>query len=85
MSPGLQGFVQFDRDKTSMVIPESAVTHLSAGEGMVMVYESGRAVVKKVKLGRTFENQREVLGGLSLGDRVVLSPRALNPGDKLEG
>jgi HlyD family secretion protein len=85
MPPGLQGYVQFDQGKNSMVIPESAVTHLSAGEGMVMVSEGGRAVVKKVKLGRTLENQREVLGGLSLGDRVVISPRALNPGDKLEG
>jgi len=84
MAPGLQGYVQFDQGRTSMVIPESAVTHLSAGEGMVMVSEAGKAVVKKVKLGRTFDTQREVLGGLALGDRVVLSPRALEPGDKLE-
>jgi HlyD family secretion protein len=84
MAPGLQGYVQFDQGRQSMVIPESAVIHLSAGEGMVMLSESGRAVVKKVKLGRTFDSQREVLDGLALGDRVVLSPRPLNPGDKLE-
>jgi HlyD family secretion protein len=84
MSPGLQGFVQFDQGRTSMVIPESAVTHLSAGEGMVMVSEGGVAVVKKVKLGRTIDKQREVLDGLAAGDRVVISPAALNPGDKLE-
>ncbi|MEE3715558.1 efflux RND transporter periplasmic adaptor subunit [Tumidithrix elongata RA019] len=85
MPPGLQGFVQFDQGRKSMAIPESAVTHLSAGEGMVMVAEGGLAVVKKVKLGRTFDSQREVLSGLALGDRVILSPRALNPGDKVEG
>lgn len=84
MAPGLQGYVQFDQGRTSMVIPESAVIHLSAGEGMVMLAESGKAVVRKVKLGRTFDSQREVLDGLALGDRVVLSPRPLNPGDKLE-
>jgi HlyD family secretion protein len=85
MSPGLQGYVNFDQGRTSTVIPESAVTHLSAGEGMVMINEGGKAVVKKVKLGRTLDKQREVLEGLALGDRVIISPRALNPGDKLEG
>ncbi|HIK07179.1 MAG TPA: efflux RND transporter periplasmic adaptor subunit [Trichormus sp. M33_DOE_039] len=85
MPPGLQGYVQFaDRTRTALMIPESSVTHLSAGEGMVMVAQTGKAVVKKVKLGRTFDNQREVLGGLKPGEQVVLSPLALNPGDRLE-
>lgn len=84
MPPGLQGYVQFDRGKTSLVIPESAVTHLSGGEGMVMVAEAGRAVVKKVKLGRIFDNQREVLEGLTPGEQVVRSPRTLNPDDLLK-
>ncbi len=84
MSPGLQGYAQFDRGKTSLVIPESAVTHLSGGEGMVMVAEAGQAVVKRVKLGRAFDNQREVLQGLKPKEQVIPSPRALKPGDKLE-
>jgi HlyD family secretion protein len=84
MSPGLQGYVQFRQKKTTIVIPESSVTHLSAGEGMVMVAEAGKAVVKKVKLGRTFDNQREVIEGLNIGEQVVLSPRALSPGDRLD-
>ncbi|MEH2284809.1 MAG: efflux RND transporter periplasmic adaptor subunit [Nostoc sp.] len=85
MPPGLQGYVQFvDQSRTALMIPESSVTHLSAGEGMVMVAEAGKAVVKKVKLGRTFDNQREVLAGLKSGEEVVLSPRVLNPGDRLK-
>lgn len=84
MPPGLQGYIQFNQGKTSLFIPESAVTHLSGGEGMVMVVEGGKAVVKKVKLGRTFDNQRELLEGLQLGDQVVLHPRVLNPGDALK-
>ena len=84
MSPGLQGYVQFNKAKTALAIPESAVTHLSAGEGMVMVAEGGKAVVKKVKLGRTFDNQRQVIKGLTPGEQVVLNARALNPGDKLD-
>jgi len=84
MPPGLQGYVQFNQSKASLVIPESAVTHLSGGEGMVMVNEAGRAVVKKVKLGRIFDNQRELLEGLMLGEQVVVSPRSLNPNDLLK-
>ncbi|BCL35585.1 efflux RND transporter periplasmic adaptor subunit [Nostoc sp. MS1] len=85
MPPGLQGYVQFaNLTRTALVIPESSVTHLSAGEGMVMVNEAGKAVVRKVKLGRTFDNQREVLAGLKPGEQVVVSSLALNPGDRLE-
>lgn len=84
MPAGLQGYVQFSQGKKSLFIPESAVTHLSGGEGMVMVAEAGRAVVKRVKLGKIFDNQREVLEGLVPGEQVVPSPRALNPGDHLE-
>jgi HlyD family secretion protein len=84
MTPGLQGFVEFDRGNKYLMIPESAVTHLSAGEGMVMVIKSGKATLKKVKLGRIFDNQREVLKGLTSDEHVVISPRALNPGDNLE-
>lgn len=83
MTPGLQGYAQFDKGKTTVFIPESAVTHLSGGEGMVMVMEEGKAVVKKVKLGRTVDNQREVLAGLEPGELVVLEPRTLEPGDDL--
>jgi HlyD family secretion protein len=87
MPPGLQGYAQIEQTKakTSLVIPESAVTHLSAGEGMVMVMQNGNAVVRKVKLGQFVDNQREVLAGLKAGEKVVLSPRELNPGDKLAG
>lgn len=84
MPPGLQGYVDFNQTNTRLVIPESSVTHFSAGEGMVMVVESGKAVVKKVKLGRTFDNQREVLEGLKPGELVVLFPGALHPGDLID-
>lgn len=81
MPPGLQGYVQLKKGKTSLVIPESAVTHLSGGEGMIMVVEAGRAVVKKVKLGPKFDNQREVIEGLTIDSQVVLDSRYLEPGD----
>jgi HlyD family secretion protein len=84
MPPGLQGYAQFDQAETNLLIPESSLSHLSAGEGMVMVFERGKAVLKKVKVGRKFNDQREVLEGLKEGQQVVLYPRALNPGDQLK-
>ncbi|MGL4618645.1 efflux RND transporter periplasmic adaptor subunit [Chroococcidiopsis sp.] len=84
MAAGLQGYVQFNKDKANLAIPESAVIHLSGGEGMVMVAEAGQAVVKPVQMGRIFDNQREILAGLTPGEQVVLSPRGINPGDRLE-
>ena len=83
MPPGLQGYVQFTQAKSNLVIPESSVTHLSGGEGMVMVAQAGKAVVKKVKIGRTIDNQREVLEGLHPKEQVVVFPIGLNPGDNL--
>jgi HlyD family secretion protein len=83
MPTGLQGFVQFNQGKTSLFVPENAVIHLSSGEGMVMIADADRARIKKVKLGRVINKQREVLEGLTEGEQIVLTPRALNPGDKL--
>ncbi|NJM73791.1 MAG: HlyD family efflux transporter periplasmic adaptor subunit [Scytonema sp. RU_4_4] len=84
MPPGLQGYVDFDQTNARLVIPESSVTHFSAGEGMVMVAQAGKAAVKKVRVGRKFDNQREVLEGLKPGELVVLFPGALHPGDLID-
>ncbi len=83
LPPGVQGYAQFNLVQTSLTIPENSVTHLSDGEGMVMVLDSGHAVIKQVKLGRKFHHQRQVLVGLEVGEQVVIHPRAINPGDLL--
>jgi len=83
LSPGVQGYAQFKLVQNSITIPEGSVTHLSGGEGMVMVLDSGHAVVKPVKLGRKFHDLRQVLAGLEAGEQVVIHPRAINPGDLL--
>ncbi|MEM9163539.1 MAG: efflux RND transporter periplasmic adaptor subunit [Cyanobacteria bacterium P01_F01_bin.4] len=85
MPPGLQGFVTLNLPKANATrIPESAVTHLSGGEGMVMVVENGQAVVRQIGLGNRFDNTREVISGLALGEQVILNPRVLQPGDRVE-
>jgi HlyD family secretion protein len=84
---GVQGFVQFDlaAAQTTMTIPESAITYLSAGEGMVMTIEAGQAVIRRVQLGQLLEGQRELLSGLDTNAEIVLNPRGLHPGDRLIG
>lgn len=84
MPPGLQGYAKFEQKKKSLAIPESSVTHLSAGEAMVMVAIDGKATVKKVKVGHKFDNKREVIAGLEPGENVVLFPKGLKIGDSLE-
>lgn len=84
MPPGLQGYVEFTPSRTVAIVPESAVTHLSAGEGMVVIVRSNRAAIRKVKLGRIRDNQREIMGGLKVGERVVINPKALKSGDLLK-
>ncbi|MEO0458732.1 MAG: efflux RND transporter periplasmic adaptor subunit [Cyanobacteria bacterium P01_A01_bin.114] len=85
MPPGLQGFATLNPIKERAIrIPESAVTHLSGGEGMVMVVADGQAAVRQVGLGHRFDNTREVVSGLDLGEQVILNPRVLQPGDRVE-
>jgi HlyD family secretion protein len=83
MTPGLQGFAEFGKIRPTTIVPESAVTHLSNGEGMAMVVRSGRAQLVQVRFGLPHDNQREVLSGLRLGERVILSPSAIQPGDRV--
>ncbi|MGM9498150.1 MULTISPECIES: efflux RND transporter periplasmic adaptor subunit [Desertifilum] len=81
MPPGLQGFVEFSQGKTELVVPENSVTHLSGGEGLVLVEEQGKAVTRKVVLGRSAQGKREILEGLILGEKVIANPRSINPGE----
>ena len=84
LSPGLQGYLHFEEEKTEMIVPESAVVHLSGGEGMVMVVEEDTAVVRSVILGALDDNQRKVISGLSPGEVIIANPNGLNPGDKVK-
>ena len=83
LTPGLQGVAQFDRKFYTNLVPESSVTHVSGGEGMVLVAQDNQAVVKKVQLGKIIGNQREILSGLSTGETVLSAPSAIEPGDQL--
>lgn len=84
LSPGLQGYLHFEKEQTEVVVPESAVVHLSGGEGMVMVVNDNTTEVRSVVLGTLDDNQRKVISGLSAGEVIVVNPNGLNPGDKVQ-
>lgn len=83
LSPGLQGYAHLVNTQTTVSIPESAVVHLSGGEGMAMVVQDGKAVVRSLSLGPLKDNLRQVIGGLSPGEQVILHPNSLEPGDQV--
>jgi HlyD family secretion protein len=87
MSPGLQGYAEFGATspkQVSLHVPESAVSHFSAGEGVVLVSKADGVVVPRaVTLGRVVDGQREVLSGLKNGEGVLRYPRAFQSGDKI--
>ena len=80
---GLSGYVEFPRESRAIVVPETAVIHLSSGEGMVLVAEGEKTQVRQVGLGRVHGDLRIVKTGLGLGERVVLHPRAIQVGDAI--
>ena len=83
LPPGMQGHVEFHKQLTHPSLPESAVIHLSGGEGMVMIIRNGRAVINRVELGAVRDGLREVKSGLYPSDQVVQHPLGLQGGDLL--
>lgn len=59
----------------TILVPAAAVVTRD-GADTVFVVEGDKALARKPKLGRTLSDSREVLGGLSAGDSVVLEPAA---------
>jgi HlyD family secretion protein len=83
LPPGLQGHVEIRKEVAKPAVPESAVIHLSGGEGMALVLREGRANVTKVELGPTRGPWREVRSGVEAGDQIVLYPLGLKADDQL--
>ncbi len=59
--------------KAGVLIPADAVVERDGGSA-VFVVEDERAVLRKVVVGRTLGEDREITEGLSGGERVVIAP-----------
>ncbi|ODS33171.1 MAG: AcrA/AcrE family multidrug efflux protein [Candidatus Scalindua rubra] len=60
--------------KPVKAVPISAIAKYK-GRDVVYVVTSNRAVEKKIEVGRRLDNMVEILSGLEIGDKVVLSPQ----------
>ncbi len=64
--------------RAGVLVPGAAVRpengQAEGGQGLVFVYAEGKVERRRVALGQSMGNERQVLSGLRAGERVVLSP-----------
>jgi RND family efflux transporter MFP subunit len=84
LQPGTFAEVHLDlpSDPSVMIIPASAILFRQHGLEVAVVGHGDKITLKKITLGRNLGVQVEVVGGLTLSDRVVNSPPdSLGSGD----
>jgi RND family efflux transporter MFP subunit len=70
---------------TSVSIPSSALITSNSGTQVAVVGRDGRALLKKVTIGRDLGSTVEISAGLAAGDRVIDSPPdSLQSGDQVQ-
>jgi len=74
--PGMFGKMQFSvGDEAIRVVPQSTIVQRSEVAGVYVEDESRSFIFRQVRLGRTLgDGYREVLAGLSEGEKVALDP-----------
>ena len=70
-------------DRPVVVVPSSAVVTL-AGIEKVITVQDGKAVEKRVRTGRRFEDRTEIVEGVSAGESVVVEPGNLVGGQAVK-
>ncbi len=72
---GLFGRAEFDRgERQSLLIPRAAVVDRGQLQGVFVLDQSRIAALHYVTLGRSLNDQVEILAGLQDGDRIVAHP-----------
>ena len=86
LTPGQFGRAHLILGQSSvMLVPVASVTERAGIEGVFLIDESGITRFRSVRLGRAWQDKREVLAGIEAGVRVVLDPPArLRDGDRIE-
>lgn len=79
LSPGMfaRVWLPMRGDASSrLFVPAKAVVRRAELTALYVLDSKGQPVLRQVRLGRTAENQVEVLSGVAAGERVVLDPQA---------
>ncbi len=84
LRPGMSAKVEIQIDHMSGVLGVPVHTVVQRAQtGFCYVMEGGRPVLRRLRLGRSNETHVEVLEGLSIADRLVLSPDAIGINDEV--
>jgi hypothetical protein len=82
--PGLTGFVRVTLERTSVAVPQGAVTSMSAGSGVIFAVHGGEWQVKRARYGAANDGWTEIVDGVAPGDKVIVEGQlALEPGDRI--
>ncbi len=73
----VQGKLSFGEDAKAIIVPAGAFLERTGGDWVFVVTPDGRSASRRrIKIGRRNADQAEVLGGLSAGERVIVSDYA---------
>ena len=73
LAPGLTGFARIEAEHMALGVPLSAVTSLSARQGVVNVLSNDQRTSRKVSLGERWDGWIEIKGGLSEDEVVAVA------------
>ena len=59
-----------------LYVPSSAIVRRAEMTGIYVIDPSGHPVLRQVRLGRTVDDNVEILSGVSAGERVAVDPQA---------
>ena len=86
LTPGQFGRAHLILGQSSVIlVPVASVTERAGIEGVFVSDEAGVTRFRSVRLGRAWQDKREVLAGIEAGVRVVLEPPVrLRDGDRIK-
>jgi HlyD family secretion protein len=70
--PGLTGFARFFPERIALAAPQSAITSVSAGQGIIHLLEDSKVVSRQVDLGIAGNGWIEVKAGVHEGEKVLV-------------
>lgn len=82
--PGLSGVAEISEEQTRLTAPLSAIQSLSAGTGLVYLFNKDKVTLTKVRTGVVYNNKIEIIAGLQENDKIISSGHeVLKPGDNI--
>jgi HlyD family secretion protein len=82
--PGLTGFSRVTLKRSSVAVPEGAMTSMSAGNGLLSVVDGSSWQVRRARYGAVSDGWIEVLEGAASGEKVMVEgQQILQPGDRI--